>query len=282
MRSSSYAKLIALAVAANVNTVSTFAQSVEQEANKAKSVRDRALIAQLMSNDKSEVKAGYQAMHKLGADAKAVVPTANRVLSRGLPTELAMVAMRALAQVGLESSSDPIGRYLRHRSVILRREAARALVKTRGERAKTALVRGLSDRDPDVRTLSATGLGELGATEHVGSLITALDHRVMPAAGAIGQLCNPQECEQFASRLGRIQLGVMAWGFEHILFRDPKQMPDDQKLRTIERIKQLGTDDARNFLNRVLGRWPKEWHGPVRDALEEAVNVPKRKSRGGA
>jgi HEAT repeats len=236
-----------------------------------KEERIKAILAQLTSKERSDVRDGYTAMGQLGSEAAAAVPTANRVLSRGLPIDLATTALRALASVGEVSSSKAIRPYLRHRHVDLRREAAKALIKTKGQEAKDGLRMALSDGDAMVRGIAATGLGELGATEHIATLFSALDHNVPEAASSIGQLCNPEQCEQFASRTGRIGFDVMITGFDQVLFRDPKRMPDDQKIRIIGRVRELGTGEAHQFLKDVQSRWPEGWSERVKKALDLAV-----------
>lgn len=248
----------------------------------AKDERIKALLAQLSSKERSDVRDGYAAMEQLGADAAAAVPTANRVLSRGLPIDLATLALKALAAVGQTSSSQAIRPYLRHRHVELRREAVKALIKTKGQEAKDGLRTALSDGDAMVRGIAATGLGELGAAEHIAALFSALDHNVPEAAASIGQLCNPEQCEQFASRTGSVGFDVMTSGFDQILFRDPKLMPDDQKIRVIGRIRELGTGDAHRFLKDVQSRWPDGWSERVKKALDLAVLSTQGAPGGGA
>ena len=221
--------------------------------------------------ERNVVRDGYAAMREMGPGAAAAVPTANQVLASGLPIDLATNALRALGAVGQSSSSKIIRIYLRHRHVELRREAAKALTTTKGPEAKAGLLQALSDSDAMVRGLAATGLGLLDAREHIDALLSALDHQVPEAAAAIGQICNPEQCERFASRTGRIGFDVMTTGFDQILFRDPTQMPDDQKVRIIQRVRELGTGEAHQFLKDVQSRWPQDGSERVKKALDLAV-----------
>lgn len=233
--------------------------------------RVEAIVAKLQSKERNDVRDGYAAMREMGPDAVAAVPTANRVLGRGLPVDLATEALRALGAVGESSSSKAVRIYLRHRHVELRREAAKTLIRTKGPEAKAGLRQALSDSDAMVRGIAATGLGELKAREHIDALLSALDHQVPEAAAAIGQICSPDECERFASRTGRIGFDVMTTGFDQILFRDPAQMPDDQKIRIVGRVRELGTGEANQFLKDVQARWPEHWSERVKKALDLAV-----------
>lgn len=244
--------------------------------------RIRAILTQLSSRERSDVRAGFTAIKELGADAAAAVPTANRVLREGLPVDLSLIAIDALASAGQTSSSSAIRPYLRHRHVELRREAAKALIKTKGPEAGAGLRQALSDGDSMVRGVAATGLGELKASEHIDALFAALDHGVPEAAASIGLLCKPDQCEQFASRTGRVGFDVMTTGFDPILFRDVKEMPDEQKIRVIGRVRELGTGDAHRFLKDVQSRWPADWSERVKKALDLAVQSTQGAPGGGS
>jgi hypothetical protein len=226
----------------------------------------------LTSADPSEVREGFLEMERMGSKAAPAVTTANSVLARGLPADLAKIALGALSKVGQESSSRVIRPYLHHRQVELRREAVRALMGTKGQVAKDGLRRALSDRDAEVRGLAATGLGDLGAAEHVDALLVALDQGVHQAAASVGKLCSPEQCEGYASRTGKVTFEVMAAGFEPILFRDGKQMPDDQKIRIVERVRREDTEQAREFLRDVRARWPRKGSQAVKRALDQALS----------
>ncbi|MFW5739019.1 MAG: HEAT repeat domain-containing protein [Myxococcota bacterium] len=254
----------------------THAQSDRARANQDSAQDDeriRAIIAQLDSKERNDVRDGYLAMQEMGSDAQAATPTANRVLARGLPVDLATVALRALGRVGHPSSSKAIRPYLRHRHLDLRREAVKALIRTGGPEAKTGLRQALSDADGMVRGMAATGLGELQASEHIDALFAALDRNVPEAAASIGQLCRPEQCEKFASRTGAVAFDIMITGFDQILFRDAAQMPDDQKIRIIGRVRELGTGEANRFLKDVQARWPKDGSERVKKALDLAVQA---------
>lgn len=231
----------------------------------------RAIMALLTSSEPLQVREGFLEMERLGPKAAPAVTTANSVLARGLPVELAAVALRSLAAVGQESSSRVIRPYLHHRQVQLRREAARALLGTKGQAATNGLRRALSDPDPEVRGVAAKGLGDLGATEHVDALLLALDQGVIEAAASVGKLCSPDQCEAYASRTGKVAFEVLASGFDCMLFRDAKQISDEQKTRIVERVRDVGTEQARDFLVDVRRRWPRKGSQAVKRALDLAL-----------
>jgi HEAT repeat protein len=229
--------------------------------------------AQLGSADPGEVAAGLEALRAAGKDGAPLAPLGERLLRDGLPPELAKAALAALGAVGQESSSRPIRAYALHRDPVVRRAAVKALIGTKGPEAVQALKRALRDSDANVRGTAASGLAALGATDQVADLFVALDHKVAEAAAAIGQLCSAEQCEKFVSKTGQIGFDVMTSGFDQIVFRKPAEIDDEQKIRIIGRIRELGTGDVNKFLKDVQGRWPAGWSKKVKQSIDQAVQA---------
>lgn len=227
--------------------------------------------ADLESGDESRIRAALDRVEKSG-DAKAA-PLVEALLARGVRRGTCVRALEVAGGLKQESSSAAIAPYVRHRRSKIRHAAVRALIKTKGAVAVKALRHALHSRDPMVRGVAASGLGTLGAKDALPDLFTALDHHVGEAAAAIGQLCTPQDCEKFASRLGKQPFDIMVSGFDQILFRPAKQIPDDEKIRIVGRLRELGTREAGKYLADVAGRWPKGWSKKVKQALDSAVKA---------
>jgi hypothetical protein len=96
---------------------------------------------------------------------------------------------------------------------------------------------------------------------------------VAEAGAAIGQICTPEECEKFAERTGRVAFDVMVTGFDQILFRPPSEIPDEEKIRLIGRMREMGTPEVGKYLADVGERWPKEWSKKVKQALDSAARA---------
>ena len=153
----------------------------------------------------------------------------------------------------------------------MRHAAVKALAKTKGPDAVTALRRALRDSDAVVRGVAATGLGALKAKDAVRDLFAALDHNVGEAAASIGQLCAPAECDELAGKLGKLPFDVVTGGIDQVLFRPPTEIDDDQKVKMVGRVRELGTAEANKFLKDVQGRWPKTWSPRVKQAIDQGV-----------
>jgi HEAT repeat protein len=234
-------------------------------------VLTRASLAKLKSSDANEIKAGLDDARISGKGAFAAAALIVDRLEKGLPYPLTIAAIDTLGDIESEPTSATVSWYVRHRNVEIRRSAVRALVRTKGSPAVTALREALSDEDAKVRAFAAMGLGALRAKETVADLFVALDHRVNEAAVSIGQLCGPSECEALEGRLGRVPFDVVSSGLDQILFRPAAEVNDDAKVRLIGRLRELGTGEANRFLRDVLDRWPKGWSTRIKQSIDQAV-----------
>src|SRR5262249_50593208 len=137
--------------------------------------------------------------------------------------------------------SPVLSHYTTHRTVAIRRAAVKALARTKGPSASGALRHALSDPDDRVRATAASGLGALKSKDAVPDLFIALDHKVNEAAASIGQLCNPEQCEQLAGKLGKLPFDVVASGLDQVLFRPPAEVSDDAKIKVLGHVREMGT-----------------------------------------
>jgi hypothetical protein len=131
-----------------------------------------------------------------------------------------------------------------------------------------------------VRGSAATGLGALDAKEALPDLFNALDHKVAEAAPSIGQLCSGADCDKLVARLGKVPFDVMTSGIDQILFRSPADFSDDDKIRIVDRLRELGTKDAGAYLAGVAERWPKDGSQRVKQAIDVAVKASPGGKRG--
>ncbi len=229
------------------------------------------LTQKLASSDESQIRNAFDDVRLAGKAAAPAVPAIVKLLTRGVSAGLAEAACDTLGDVQSQDATPAIVPYTRHREVKVRRAAAKALAKTRGPEAIKALRASLSDSDAVVRGLAATGLGSLKAKEAVPDLLDALDHKIAESASSVGQLCSPEECEIYMGKLGRLPFDVMTGGFDQMLFRPDTELNDDNKVKIIGRLRELGTMEANKFLKDVQGRWPAKWSKRVKQAIDQAV-----------
>jgi hypothetical protein len=231
------------------------------------------LTAKLKSDDPADVKAALAEIREAGKDASAIAPEVEALLRAGAGVDQIQTTLETLGSIGAESSSATIRPYARHRKQELRLAATKALIRTGGPNAVAGLREALSDSDPAVRNAAAGGLGTLNSKESIGDLFVALDHKVLEAAFAIGKLCAVDDCEKFAAKIGSFELDVMTSGFDQILFRPTADMPEEEKIRIIGRIREIGTADANKYLRDVQSRWPGGDSPRIRRAIDQAVEA---------
>jgi hypothetical protein len=217
------------------------------------------------------LEAGLAEVKAAGKGAAPVAPVIEELLRRGAPGEQTGLALDAIGAIGSETSTVAIAPYGHHRNPDVRKKALAALSRTGGTLAVATLRAALSDPDAGVRGVAASGLGPLKSHDAVQDLFVALDHDVVDAAGSIGQLCTPDECEKLASKLSTLGLDVMTSAFDSILFRPSSEIPDDEKIRIVEHVRDLRTAEANKYLRDVQSRWPARDSARVKQALEQAV-----------
>jgi HEAT repeat protein len=231
------------------------------------------LKEKLKSSDAAAVQSALEELRIAGRAGASLASDVAAILDRGTTSQLSITALDALGDLEVEATSPSIAPYTRHRDNQIRRAAVRALAKTKGAAAATALRRALSDPDAQVRGFAASGLGGIKAHDAIGDLFVALDHRVGEAAASIGQLCTPTECVQFADHLGRQPFDVMTGGFDQILFRPTSEIDEDTKIKMVGKLRELGTKEANAFLRDVKKRWPPKDSPRVKYAIDQAVNA---------
>jgi len=228
-------------------------------------------IKRLRSGDPAEVKGALDEVRTSARAGAPAAPVIAELLEHGLTPSLTQAAIDTLGDTESEAGSVALGWYAQHRNVELRRSAVQALSRTRGAVAVKALRQALSDPDPNVRGLAATGLGSMKAKDTVADLFLALDHKVAEAAASIGQLCAGNECDRLAGKLGSVPFDVVTSGLDQVLFRPPSDVSDDIKVKIVGRVRELGTGEANRFLRSVQGKWPKAWSQRVKQAIDQAV-----------
>jgi len=231
----------------------------------------KPIVAKLKSGDEGQVKEALDAARLAGPSGAGAAPAVAEALARGLSLPLTQSAIETLGDLESDAGASALAQYTTHRNAKLRRAAVKSLTRTKGSAAAPALKHALSDADAVVRGTAASGLGSLKAKDAVPELFVALDHRVNEAAASIGQLCNPEQCEALAGKLGKLPFDVVTGGLDQVLFRPTADVSDDAKLKVIGRIREQGTIEGNKFLRDVQKRWPSGTSPRVRQAIDQAV-----------
>jgi hypothetical protein len=252
-------------------TDQSMAQGRATAARKAPKLDVKALEAQLKARDRQAMLDALSAARDAPQQAAPLAPAIEQTLRDGVPQDVALAALQTLGAIGLESSSKTLSVSAHHRDPKVRKAAARALERTKGAEAIATLRRCMSDADPGVRGVAASGLGNLGARQYVPDLFVALDHKVAEAAGAIGQLCNPGQCDQLLGKLGRLSFDIVSPGLDQILFRNGDELGEEFKIKVVGRVREMGTQEANRLLKDVQSRWPAKGSKKIKQAIDQAV-----------
>lgn len=232
----------------------------------------KPIVAKLKSGDAAQIKDALDEARMAGPAGAGAAPAVAEALTRGLSLTLAQAAIETLGDLESDTGSAALAQYTSHRNPKIRRAAVKGLTRTKGPSAAAALKRSLSDSDAVVRGTAASGLGALKAKDAVPELFIALDHRVNEAAVSIGQLCNPEQCELLAAKLGKLPFDVVTGGLDQVLFRGAADVSDDAKVKIIGRIREQGTIEGNKFLKEVQKRSTAAgMSARVRQSIDQAV-----------
>jgi HEAT repeat protein len=222
----------------------------------------------LEGGDEAQALAALDEIDSAGDGSAAAL--VDGLLTRGASSKLLLRAITVAGALGKEASSAALAPYVRHRTPAVRRAAAQSLLRTKGKPAVQALREALRSNDAELRSTAAEGLGTLGAKDAVPDLFAVLPKEVPEAAGAIGTLCNADDCQRFLSFLGRLPFDEMQSGFLPILLRTDSDVPDSLKLSLIGTLQRMATPKSGEVLATALATYPPGGSPKVRAALDAA------------
>jgi HEAT repeat protein len=221
----------------------------------------------LSSTNADEVKMAIEASAMLGSPD--VIPMLTERVRAGLPPDLLDAAVDSLAMLGDPSTADLFVTLTRHRRPSVRLRAVTALVSQRAPGAEAALIVALGDSNAEVREAAAQGLGQLGATSGVDALFKAFDRGVDSAGPALGKLAGESQLARILGGLGRTPLIALSPIFDALFER--RDISEATKLRLVGSLADLGTADARGYLEGLKPKLSSDTSARVRKAIDEAV-----------
>jgi len=250
--------------------VPALAAPKQAEKPAAKSKLDVASLQKsLESGDEAQTLSALDTIQKSGDPAGATL--VEQLLGRGASVAVLSRAIDTLGILAQPSSGAALAPYAQHRTPELRRAALRALIATKSPIAGDVLRKALRGNDASQRAIAARGLGELGIRAAVADLFTVLPKDVPEAAQSLGRLCVAAECERLTDLLGKLRFEVMESGMVPILLRPQADVPDELKLKLIERLRRLATKPANQLLQTALAQFPADGSPKVETGLERAL-----------
>jgi HEAT repeat protein len=223
----------------------------------------------LESGDSAQMVAALETIGNSGDPAGARLVEA--LLGRGADATVLSRAIETLGVLAQPSSGAALAPYAQHRAPDLRRAALRALIASKSPLAGDVLRRALRGSDASQRAIAARGLGELNVRAAVPELLTVLPKEVPEAAQSLGQLCVGAECEKFTGMLGHLRFETMASGMVPLLLRPQADVPDQVKLKLIEKLRRMATQPAHQLIQTALAKFPADGSPKVKLGLERAL-----------
>ena len=223
----------------------------------------------LESGDAAQMVAALDTITKSGDPAGA--PLVEALLGRGADVAVLSRAIETLGILGQPSSGAALAPYAQHRTPELRRAALRALVASKSPLAGDVLRRALHGSDAAQRAIAARGLGQLNVRAAVPELFSVLPKDVAEAAQSLGQLCVAAECEKFMGLLGRLPFETMESGIVPLLLRPQADVPDELKLKLVERLRRMATQPAIQLIQSALAQFPADGSPKLKQGLERAL-----------
>src|SRR6478752_6832158 len=261
--------LAALALAATSPLSVSAAPKAEKPAPARSKLDLPSLQKALESGDESQAAAALDTIAKSGEPSGAAL--VEQLLARGASVTLLSRAIETLGILAQPTSGAALAPYAQHRTPELRRAALRALVATKSPLAGDVLRRALHGSDASQRAIAARGLGQLNVRAAVPELFSVLPKDVAEAAQSLGQLCVGAECEKFIDLLGRLRFEVMESGIVPLLLRPQSDVPDELKLKLIERLRRMATRPANQLIQTALATFPADGSPKVKLGLERAL-----------
>ena len=219
------------------------------------------------SDDEAQVRAAIEGAALLGSPA--VVPIVTARVEAGLPPLLLQSALEALMLLGDPGAIPLFERLASHRTAAVRINAIEGLTMLGDAAVGKTMQQALSDADPRVREAAARGLGELGAKDARPTLFKAFDKDVWAAATALGKLCDASDLGRILGYLGRVPFTAISPLFDAMMAR--RDVTPESKLQVVAQLTELGTAEARGYLEHLTKDLPPDTHGRVRRAIEDAI-----------
>ncbi len=226
----------------------------------------------LSSSNGDEVRMAIEASAGLGSPD--VIPMIAERVRAGLPSDLLDAAIDSLMLLGDPGTADVFEELATHRRPSVRLRAVQALIAQRsvglrGKRTESILVNALGDSNPAVREAAADGLGEIGAKGSISTLFRALDRDVLQAARAVGRLASERDLPRILGYLGHVPMTNLTPMFDAFLVR--RDVNEAAKLQVVVQLEELGTAEARGYLEKLSTQLPPDSPARLRRAIEDAV-----------
>ncbi len=251
-----------------VAVASTALAQPKTPAGKKPKVDVKPLVAQLASTNVEEA---AKAAEALGA---ATEPAAHDALldalAFGLPAQVAIPAIAALAQHPAPPDVVALRRYADHRNPGVRGSALGALALYPDPAAHAAVVAGLHDPVGIVRSAAASAAAQGHVREAVETLFVLLEKGEEPAARALATMADADLARKLGDQLGKVPEPTLALSLG-VLLRRADFGPDTARVEVVRAIAKINDQAAVKALTDYIDATPKNPPRPSRAEAEKIV-----------
>ena len=226
----------------------------------------------------TNVEEAVKAAETLGAAAE---PAAHEVLldalALGLPAQVAMRALDALAQHPAPPDVAALRRYASHRNPAVRGAALGVLALYPDPLAQSAVVGGLHDPVAIVRGAAAAAAGKGHVRASHDALFELMARGEEPAARALAAMADPELVRKIGDQLGHAPEPMLALCLGAILKRADFG-PDAARIEVVRALGKIADASATKALQDYVDATPKN---PVRPSRAEAEKMVEARLGGG-
>lgn len=241
------------------------AQSAKRSARPKVTLEEVAVM--LSSQDAEELRTALESAAML--PAPEVLPLVDGRVRSGLPFALLEVALDTIVLLADPAAEPLLTELTRHRRATIRVRAIDALARTGAARSAEIATRALGDVEPSVRSAAAASLALLGPKSGAQEPLTrAVAQEVDGAAEALGRVARASDLDGLLKLLESQPFERVAPMVEPLLARGDLALPE--KLRVVDALGKLGSDDARAELTRLQSALPQA-AAPLKRALAQAA-----------
>lgn len=246
-----------------------------KQVKKARGIDLAPVVAQLASANLEEA---AKAADTLGAQAEPAAHDALLdALAFGLPADVAIPAIHALAQHPAPPDVPALRRYAEHRNPAVRGSALGALALYPDPAAHALVIAGMHDPVGIVRAAACGAASQGHVREALDTLFALLARGEEPAARALAQMADAELARRIGDQLGKVPDATLALALGALLKRSDFG-PDAARVEVVHALAKITDSSATSALTDYIDATPKN---PPRQSRAEAEKIVTARLGGG-
>ncbi len=226
------------------------------------------MLATQLRGPEAQALEAAQKLADLGT-SKAVELTLNE-LALGVPPKVAALLLTGVDKKGSPQAFDILAIYSTDRNPELRKLAFTALGDLKDQRAVPLLISALADATPDVRAAAAQALGARKEKTAEPALLKLLAHKDTSAPAALAQVGGPDTARTLSEMVGNVPDRLVVEALGDFLKRKDFG-PDPIRLEVVKTLGKIPGSDALDALSDYLKATAKDKALPSRTEASKII-----------